>query len=71
MLVQKPGEDCFRFCTDYRKVNNVTKSDTYPIPRIDDCIDRVGNANYVSKIDLLKGFWQVGLTERVKLFQHL
>ena len=63
VLVPKPGEDCFRFYTDYRKVNNVTKSDSYPIPRIDACIDRVGN---VSKIDLLKGFWQVGLTERAK-----
>ena len=66
VLVPKPGEDGFRFCTDYRKVNQVTKSDSYPIPRIDDCIDRVGDATYVTKIDLLKGFWQVGLTERAK-----
>ena len=55
-----------RLCTDYRKVNTVTKTDTYPIPRIDDCIDKIGNARYVSKFDLLKGFWQVALTERAK-----
>lgn len=56
----------YRMCTDYRKVNNVTKTDSFPIPRIDDCIDKVGKAKYVTKFDLLKGFWQVPLTERAK-----
>ena len=53
-------------CTDYRKVNNLTKTDTFPIPRMDDCVDKVGNAKYVSKFDLLKGFWQIPLSERAK-----
>ena len=65
ILVPKP-DGSYRLCTDYRKVNTVTKTDTYPIPRIDDCIDKIGNARYVSKFDLLKGFWQVPLTERAK-----
>ena len=42
------------------------KTDSFPIPRIDDCIDKVGNARYVRKFDLLKGFWQIPLTERAK-----
>merc|ERR1712002_380874 len=45
-------------------LNSKTKPDSYPIPRIDDCIDRVGNAKYVSKFDLLKGYWQVPLSEK-------
>ena len=53
-------------CTDYRKVNSVTKTDTFPIPRIDDCIDNIGHAKYVTKFDLLKGFWQIPLTDRAK-----
>ncbi|XP_049912636.1 uncharacterized protein LOC126397732 [Epinephelus moara] len=53
-----------RFCTDYRKVNNVTKADSYPLPRMEDCVDRVGSATYVTKLDLLKGYWQVPLTPR-------
>ena len=53
-------------CTDYRKLNSVTKTDTFTIPRIDDCIDKVGKAKYVTKIDLLKGFYQVPLTKRAK-----
>ncbi len=65
ILVPKP-DGSYRLCTDYRKINAVTKTDTYPIPRIDDCIDKVGNSKCVSKFDLLKGFWQVPLTERAK-----
>ena len=53
-------------CTDYRKVNSVTKTDTFPISRMDDCIDRVGKATYVTKFDLLKGIWEVPLTDRDK-----
>ena len=62
-----PKPDCtFRFCTDFRKVNSLTKPDSYPLPRIEDCIDRVGNSKYVSKFNLLKGYWQVPLTEKAK-----
>ena len=48
------------------KVNALTKADSFPLPRIEDCIDRVGQSRYVSKFDLLKGYWQVPLTERAK-----
>ena len=65
LLVPKP-DGTYRFGTDYRKVNRVTKSDSFPIPRVDDCIDRIGNAKHVTKSDLLKGFWQVPLTDRAK-----
>ena len=65
LLVPK-NDGTYRFCTDYRKVNATTKSDSYPIPRVEDCIDRIGCAQYVSKIDLLKGYWQVPLTPKAK-----
>ena len=65
LLVDK-SDKSDRFCTDFRKVNNVTKPDSYPLPRVEDCVDRVGSASYVTKLDLLKGYWQVPLTERAK-----
>ena len=40
----------------------MTKTDSFPIPRIDDCIEKIGGANFVSKLDLLRGYWQVPLT---------
>ena len=55
-----------RFCTDFRKVNDKTKSDSFPIPRIADCIDQIGNVKFVSTFDMLKGYWQVPLTQRAR-----
>lgn len=42
----------------------MTKADSFPLPRIEDCVDRVGSSRYVTKLDLLKGYWQVPLTPR-------
>ena len=64
-MTSKPDQS-YRICTDFRKLNSVTKTDTFPIPRIDDCIDKVGKAKNVTKIDLLKRFYQVPLMERGK-----
>ena len=65
ILAPKP-DGTFCMCTDYCKVNSVTKTDTFPIPRIDDCINNIGQAKYVTKFDLLKRFWQIPLTDRAK-----
>ena len=62
LLVPKAGGD-YRLCTDYRKLNGVTVADSYPLPRIEDLIDEVSGATFLTKLDLLKGFYQVPLTE--------
>ncbi|TWW54068.1 Retrovirus-related Pol polyprotein from transposon 412, partial [Takifugu flavidus] len=61
-LLDKKSDGSPRFCTDFRKVNSVTISDAHPLPLIHDCTDEIGPARYVSKLDLLKGYWQVPLT---------
>ncbi|KAL1251972.1 hypothetical protein QQF64_019768 [Cirrhinus molitorella] len=65
LLVRK-SDGTQRFCTDYQKINKITKPDAFPLPRMDDCVDQVGSAKYVSKFDLLKGYWQVPLTPRAQ-----
>ena len=65
ILVPK-SNNTFRMCTDFRAVNSRSKTDTFPIPRVDDCIDKIGHAKFVTKFDLLKGFWQIPLTEKAK-----
>ena len=52
-----------RFCKDYQKVNAVTISDSFPLPCLEDCIDSIGPAKFITKLDL-KGYWQVPLTPR-------
>ena len=47
------------FCVDYRGLNAVTTADSFPLPRIDDLLDQLGNSQYFSTIDLASGFWQI------------
>ena len=51
-----------RLCVDYRRLNSVSKHDAYPMPRIDDIIDRIGEAKYISALDLTRGYWQVPMS---------
>ena len=64
MILVKKANNEWRPCVDYRRVNAVTKGDAYPIPRLDDLIDRVASAKFITKLDLSKGYWQVPLTSK-------
>ena len=55
ILVPKP-DGSYRMCTDYRKLNSVSKTDSFLTPMIEDWIDIVGRAMFVTKFDVLKGF---------------
>lgn len=48
-----------RLCVDYRCLNSVTEADPYPIPRVDELIDRLGKAQFITTLDLTKGYWQI------------
>lgn len=66
IVLVKKADGKFRMCVDYRKVNSNTKNDSFPLPRIDDCLDRIGSAKFITKLDLLKGYWQVPLSDRAR-----
>lgn len=48
-------------CIDYRELNKVTKGDTYPMPRIEEMLDKFGKSNYFCLFDLRSAYWQVPL----------
>lgn len=66
VLVPKKGRT-LRFCVDYRRLNAVAWKNVYPLPRVDDILDALGEARYVSSLNLLaSGYWQMELDEAVR-----
>lgn len=49
---------------DYRKLNEKTILDAYPLPNIDEILDQLGNARYFSAFDLASGFHQIGMSSK-------
>lgn len=68
LLVPKKGVDAqgnkqFRLCVDFRELNKVCIPYSFPLPRIEDILDQLGNSVYFSTLDLSQGFHQVLIEE--------
>jgi hypothetical protein len=60
-LVVGKANGKLRLVVDYRKLNQVTKPDAYPLPKISHMLDALSNSAYFSTLDLTSGFWQVAM----------
>ncbi|KAK7893383.1 hypothetical protein WMY93_022535 [Mugilogobius chulae] len=61
IVVKKDGS--LRICIDFRKLNAMSEFDAYPMPRIDELLEKIGRAKFITTLDLCKGYWQVPLEE--------
>ncbi|CAF4553345.1 unnamed protein product, partial [Rotaria magnacalcarata] len=52
-----------RFCIDYRRLNDITIKDAFPLPRIDEIFDQLSAALYYTKFDFKSGYFQISLSE--------
>lgn len=65
LLVKKANGE-YRFCFDGRKLNSVTKRDSYPLPLVDRILSMLRDAKFISSIDLKSAFWQIPLDQASK-----
>ena len=59
----RDGKIKYRFVIDMRKLNEITVKDAYPLPRIDQTLDAICNAAYLTVVDAARGYYQVNLRE--------
>ena len=60
-MTKKDGS--LRLCIDYRKLNSCSTRYAFPLPRIEEALEALGQAKYFSTLDLTSGYWQVEVAE--------
>lgn len=63
VILVKKKDGSLRFCVDYRKVNDITRKDACPLPRIDDTLDTLAGSTWFTTLDLLSGYWGVKVAQ--------
>jgi hypothetical protein len=64
ILFARKADGSLCMCIDYRGLNEVTRKDAYPLPRVDDTLDELKDANFYTHLDLASGFWQVRVRDK-------
>ena len=64
IVLVKKKDSSNRFCADYRKVNKATKFDPEPMTKSADLFLKLKNDQYITKIDMSKGYWQISVREQ-------
>jgi hypothetical protein len=67
LVIVKKKDGTNRFCVDYRKINEITVKDNFPVPLIEETLDSLQGSQYFTTIDLASGYWQMALNNDAKL----
>ncbi|GFX37788.1 retrovirus-related Pol polyprotein from transposon 412 [Trichonephila clavipes] len=67
ILVEAQGKEA-RPCIDYRRLNKVTRTQFFPLPNIEELLEKVSAAKYISILDLTRGYWQIPLSPRAQRY---
>lgn len=66
IVLVKKADGSERFCVDYRKLNERTIKDNYPMPSVQSKINKLSGCKLFTSLDCTSGYWQIKLTERAK-----
>ena len=64
IVLVKKSDGTWRFCVDFRAVNECVLKNSHPLPRIDDTLDALSGARYFSNVDLKAGYFQIPVAEK-------
>jgi len=63
IVLDKKKDGSWRFCVDFRKLNQVTKKSAHPLPRTDEMLDRLSGQKYFTSLDIKSAYHQIGVHE--------
>ena len=66
-LLVKKKDNSYRYCIDFRQVNNITEKDKFPLPRIDTVLESLRGAKYFSSLDLKSGYYQIPIKKEDRI----
>ena len=66
VVLVKKKDGKYRFCVDYRRLNQITLKDSYPLPNMEDTIKQLDGSSYFSKMDMKSGYFQLPIDEHDK-----
>ncbi|XP_063601511.1 uncharacterized protein LOC134777606 [Penaeus indicus] len=66
VVLVKKSNNTWRFCVDFRALNNISQFDAEPMPFMDEALGNFTSDKFFTELDLCKGYWQIPLSERSK-----
>jgi hypothetical protein len=66
VLFVKKANRLLQFCVDFRRLNNLTRKDRYPLPLIDKTLARLAKAKVYTKLDIRQAFYKIRIDPNLK-----
>lgn len=66
LIKKKDGR--YRFCVDYRRLNQVSLPDAYPLPFVNGILDKLRDGKYLTTLDIRSAYWQIPMAETSKMY---